>query len=130
MAGTMMPQIVGDPDRELTADWDLFQAVECGSAAMRWRCWELEQPVVVIGRHGSIERELVLDACAADRVPVVQRVSGGGAVVIGRGCLNYAIAIPLENSPELADITQSYAVILKAIVTGLDVIGLMIDGGA
>ena len=41
--------------------------------------------VVVISRSRDPEREVHLDACRRDRVPVLQRPSGGGAVVLAPG---------------------------------------------
>jgi lipoate-protein ligase A len=41
--------------------------------------------VVVVSRSRDPEREVHLDACRRDRVPVVQRPSGGGAVVLAPG---------------------------------------------
>jgi len=41
--------------------------------------------VVVVSRSRSPEREIFLERCAADRVPVVVRPSGGGAVVLAPG---------------------------------------------
>jgi len=41
--------------------------------------------VVVVSRSRDAAREVFLERCAADRVPVVRRPSGGGAVVLGPG---------------------------------------------
>ena len=41
--------------------------------------------VVVVSRSRVPEREIVLERCAADAVPVVVRPSGGGAVVLSPG---------------------------------------------
>ena len=39
---------------------------------------------------------------------VLRRFSGGGAVVLGPGCLNYAVALSLVSRPELADVAASF----------------------
>jgi lipoate-protein ligase A len=41
--------------------------------------------VVVVSRSRSPEREIFVERCAADHVPVVVRPSGGGAVVLAPG---------------------------------------------
>lgn len=52
--------------------------------------------VVVISRSRDPARELHLDACRRDRVPVVQRPSGGGAVVLAPGVV---VASALHEAP-------------------------------
>jgi len=43
--------------------------------------------VVVMSRSRDAAREVYLDRCAADRIAVVRRPSGGGAVVLGPGVI-------------------------------------------
>jgi lipoate-protein ligase A len=117
-------QIDRDPGRQLAADWELFQAVELGIAEVRWRCWESPAPVVVIGRHGAPAADIFQERCSADRVPVLRRFSGGGAVVLGPGCVNFAVVFSLGSRPEFVDVEQSFAIILDAIASALDVPGL------
>ena len=49
------------------------------------RAEEAREVVVVLSRSRDPEREVFLERCAADGVPVVVRPSGGGAVVLGPG---------------------------------------------
>jgi lipoate---protein ligase len=113
-----------DPEEELAADWASFQAVETGAAVIRCRCWETTHPVVVIGHHGVVADEVIPDACRADGVRVLRRFSGGGAVVLGPGCLNYAVALSLVSWPDLLNVEISFECVLRTIVTALDVTGL------
>jgi len=115
---------------ELARDWNLFQEVERGSAGAQARCWENHTAAVVIGRHGNVETDVIHEACCADGVPIVRRFSGGGAVVLGRGCLNYAVALPTGSHPEFSDVAASIQIVLGAIVESLDVAGLTIGGEA
>ncbi len=91
-----------DAEEQLGRDWAMFQSVEAGASDRLVRCWETTRPVVVVGRSSRIDADVVLDACRDDGVPVVRRFSGGGAVVLGPGCLNYAVALSLVSRPELA----------------------------
>ncbi len=50
--------------------------------------------VVVVSRSRSPEREIFLERCAADRVPVVVRPSGGGAVVLAPGVVAASAVLP------------------------------------
>ena len=42
--------------------------------------------------------EVNLEACRSDGVPVIRRSSGGGAVVLGSGCLAFSLALPLTDA--------------------------------
>jgi lipoate-protein ligase A len=61
-------------------------------------------------------------------VPVLRRFSGGGTVILGPGCLNYALALPLVSQPRLADVAASFQLLLGRIVTALAVPRLAIEG--
>jgi lipoate-protein ligase A len=117
-----------DPEEQLTRDWAMFQAVEAGASGSRSRCWETTGPVVVVGRTSRIDEDVILDACREDGVPVVRRFSGGGAVVLGPGCLNYAVALSLVSRPELRHVRASFQFILGRIVAALAIPGLSVAG--
>ena len=69
--------------------------------------WEAATPWVVVGLGQSVSREVNLDACKAENIPVFRRCSGGGTVIQGPGCLNYAVTLRIDHDPELASITGS-----------------------
>jgi lipoate-protein ligase A len=48
-----------------------------------------------------------LDACRALGVPVLRRISGGGTVVQGPGCLNYTLVVPTTDDPAWGGITTT-----------------------
>jgi lipoate-protein ligase A len=54
-------------------------------------------------------------ACAADRVPILRRSSGGGTVVLGAGCLLFTLVLRYDRAAELAGIKSSYDYILNRI---------------
>ena len=118
-----------EPTEQLAADFAQWEAAEAGHAGQPGRCWQTDGPVVVVGRHGTIASEINENACRADGVPVLRRFSGGGAVVLGRGCLNYSVALSLASHPALADVAASFRFVLGALVTALAVPGLSIMGG-
>ena len=49
-------------------------------------------------------------------------------MILGAGCLNYALALSLVSRPDLADVAMSFRVILDAIATALGVPGLVRNG--
>jgi lipoate-protein ligase A len=117
-----------DPHEQLARDWALFQSVEAGASGDLCRCWQAARPVVVVGRSSHIAADVVQETCLADGVRVLRRVSGGGAVVLGPGCLNYAVVLSLVSWPELTDVAASFRLILGRIVAALGIAGLAIVG--
>lgn len=115
---------------DLAREWELFQAVETGSAECVWRTWQSPRPVVVLGRNTPAADHVIVDACREDQVAVLRRFSGGGAVVLGPGCLNYAVAVSLVSHPALADVATSFHVILGRIVGAMRISGLTVAGGS
>jgi lipoate-protein ligase A len=83
------------------------------------RFWECSQPVVVVGRGGRIEEQVRVEACDADGVDVLRRSSGGGAVVLGPGCLNYSLLFSLERRPRWRDVRRSLREILSWMTDAL-----------
>lgn len=106
------------PQEQLDREWQLFQQVEADALQGAWRIWEASTPVVVLGHSNLLAEHVFVDACAEDRVPILRRASGGGAVVLAPGCLNYAIAVSMA-AFELTDSRWSFARILGAIAAAL-----------
>ncbi len=113
----------------LEAEWRLFQTLEAGAIGHLCRTWETTRPVVVVGRNSSVADQVIQDACLRDDVPVLRRFSGGGAVVLGPGCLNYALAVSLVSYPELQDVAVSFRVVLQRLTAALNVTDLTVAGG-
>jgi len=82
--------------------------------------WESPRYSVVLGRSGQAEKEVDLTACQRDGVPVVRRSSGGGTVLVGPGCLNYALLLSLEARPQLHDVRQSFCLLLGSLAAALN----------
>ena len=121
----------GNPARlHLDREWALFQAVESGTADRLWLTWESPRPVVILGRNSPAADHVIAGACREDGVAILRRFSGGGTVVVGPGCLNYAIALSLVSSPWLADVAVSFDAILGRIVGSMRIPGLAIAGGS
>ena len=83
------------PARNLAADEHLLIQAENGARGPTLRFWESTEYFVALGYTNRAETEANLPACAAQNVPVLRRVSGGGTVMQGPGCLNYALVHPI-----------------------------------
>lgn len=57
--------------------------------------WQ-NRPSVIVGVHQCAEREVNLDYCHAEGVPVVRRCTGGGSVYHDYGNLNFSLFMPAK----------------------------------
>ena len=106
------------------------QTLEAGDSSVpaddgeRLLIWESAEPAVVLPRHGEPALWACRSACAARGVPLLRRGSGGGAVVLGPGCLNFALVLSLDRRPWLADVERSYAWVLGRLAGVLAIDGV------
>jgi len=115
---------------EIERDDALFGALEEDRGGEVLRMWELDRPAVVIGRSGDPDRDVHPSACASDGVSIIRRSTGGGAVVLGPGCLSYTLVLSMERRPLLRDVAASYQWILSSVAKALEVDGLEVVGHA
>ncbi len=94
----------------------LLHLAEQGQSGEVLRFWESPAVCVVLGRTGKPEKDLWREAIDRDGVQVYRRSSGGGTVLQGPGCLNYALILDKESDPRLQDIRKSYEVILGQVI--------------
>lgn len=104
---------------EIASLREVDQAAVGSSRGERLILWEAERPCVVIPRTGTLETHLLRPAQPC--VPVYRRESGGAAVLLGPGCLNYAVVVSLRQRPDFADVEYSYGAILEILVRSLRV---------
>lgn len=83
------------------------------------RFWECPTYAVVLGRGGNLATDVHAGVCAANAIPVLRRASGGGAVVIGPGCLSFSLVLSLETRPQLLSVRRSYELILGTVIEAL-----------
>ena len=92
--------------------------------AERLVVWESAQPAVVLPRRVEPSLWVRSSSCAARGVPLLHRDSGGGAVVVGPGCLNFALVLSLDARPRLADVEHSYEWLLARLAGVLTIGGV------
>ncbi len=85
---------------------------------------------VVVGRSSRPNFEVRAEECRARQIPVLRRISGGAAVVVGPGCLMYAVVLSLRLRPELPAIDSAHQFVLGTMIDGLRpaVLGIAIRG--
>ena len=102
-----------DPASNLACDEalvELFEARRAPDGLLR--IWEPENHFVVLGHSNRIDSEVDFAACQSERLLIFRRLSGGGTVMQGPGCLNYSLI--LRNSVDIPlGITESFQVVLQ-----------------
>jgi lipoate-protein ligase A len=104
------------PEENLAADEALLEdaeASEPGAGGEVLRLWESPRHFVTLGYTNKIEDEADTRTCAALGVPILRRASGGGTVLQGPRCWNYALILSIENRPEIATISGANCWIMR-----------------
>ncbi|MGH7832195.1 MAG: lipoate--protein ligase family protein [Candidatus Binatia bacterium] len=99
------------PGENLACDEALLEECEESRGEEILRFWEPREHFVVLGYGNRIESEVNMIFSRRESVPILRRCSGGGTVVQGPGCLNYALVLRIQ--PELQSISQSNSFILS-----------------
>lgn len=86
------------PAENLALEEALLDAAEVDAGGEVLRFWESPTPFVVVGYANRISAEVNVAACAARGIPILRRCSGGGTVVQGPGCLNYAVILRITET--------------------------------
>ena len=101
------------PAENLACDEALLDFCEEGFADELLRFWEPQQPFVVVGYANKIATEVNTTACAAKKIPIFRRCSGGGTVVQMSGGLNYSLILRITEGGPLHNITSANHFIME-----------------
>lgn len=86
-----------DPAVNLACDEALFEVFETEKLDDGvLRVWEPRNHFIVLGHSNRLSSEVNLTACAEGKIPILRRISGGGAVMQGPGCLNYSLILNIQ----------------------------------
>jgi lipoate-protein ligase A len=77
------------------------------------RFWESQETFVVVGYANKIATEVNDGNCRAGQIPIFRRCSGGGTVLQGPGCLNYALILKIEDGSPTASISSANKLIME-----------------
>lgn len=83
-----------DPAKNLACDealLNLFDSDKADDSLLR--IWEPKNYFVVLGHSNKFGAEVRSPECVAAGIPVLRRISGGGTVLQGPGCLNYSLLL-------------------------------------
>jgi lipoate-protein ligase A len=108
------------PAENLACDEALLDACEGGEAEEILRFWEPRTYFVVVGYANRVWLEVNREACEAEKLPVLRRCSGGGTVLQGPGCLNYALILNIGEAGPLRSIGSANRFIMERNRAALD----------
>lgn len=110
-------KLVGNsPEDNLLIDEELLHAVNQGAYSNGiLRLWESDTHFVVLGRSKIVEDDVHTSRCIANQIPILRRCSGGGTVLQGPGCFNYAFILPMGYASELQSIHHTASFILNRV---------------
>jgi lipoate-protein ligase A len=115
------------PAENLALDEALLDQAEAAAAPIEFlRVWESPQEAVVVGRSSRWVQEVDAEQCRRRGVPILRRCSGGAAVMIGPGCLMYAVVLSYELRPELRMIDSAHRFVLGKVACALQRCGVAV----
>lgn len=101
------------PEENLALDEALLDFCEESGSGEILRLWEPTDYFVVLGYSNKIAKEVNVPYCAARNIPVLRRISGGGTVLQGPGCLNYSLILDMQREPALRSIKKANSFIME-----------------
>ncbi len=101
------------PEENLACDEALLDGCEEDPSLEILRFWESREHFLVLGYSNKIRSEIKPLSRAKNGLGVFRRSSGGGAVLQGPGCLNYALVLRIPPSGPLRSITQTNCHVLE-----------------
>jgi lipoate-protein ligase A len=113
-----------DPAFDLALDEAIHTGLEEGTSPPTWRLWQASAPTLVLGTGQIATRELDFDAAQAHKAPILRRHSGGGAVLIGPGVINYSAFYRIADLPGAETITGAMRAALQPLLAVLELRGL------
>jgi len=101
-----------EPAANLACDEALLEMMEANSLCDDClRIWQAKNYFVVLGHSDRVQSNVNVAACNDYSIPIVRRISGGGTVVQGPGCLNYSLI--LKNAARLKNIEDTFKYVLE-----------------
>ena len=110
---TYLDATLETPEENLACDEALLEMCENGYDSDVLRFWEPTQHFVVLGNSGKLQSEVYESYCRENHIPILRRISGGGTVLQGPGCLNYSLILRIRNSGSLSTITGTNAFVMQ-----------------
>ncbi len=105
-------------------DWLLQQCDSSESPCEVLRIWENAEPAVILGRSSKTAVEINHAFCQQRGIPAFRRCSGGASVMIGPGCLMYAVVLDYRLRPDLKMLDRAHAFVMGKLQAALRACGI------
>jgi len=113
-----------DPYVQVALDQVLTERVAAGLRAPTLRFWEWDSSAIILGSFQSVRNEVDLEAAERYGIPIVRRISGGGAMFMEAGSvIVYSITAPVELVQGMS-FPDSYAFLDDWAVEALQTLGI------
>jgi len=107
------------PAANLALEESLLDAAETGQSGEVLRFWESPTHFVVVGYANKVASEVNVTACEKKGIPILRRCSGGGTVVQGPGCLNYAVILRITETGPTRSISAANQYVMEQVRAGI-----------
>ena len=101
------------PAENLACDEALLDWCEENRGEEILRFWESPELFAVVGYANKVAAEVNVAACKTKGIPIFRRCSGGGTVLQGQGCLNYALILRIAEDSPTASISSANKFIME-----------------
>lgn len=110
----------------MAIDHILLDACHKETATNTLRFYRWDPSAVSIGRFQYLDDEVDVDACSAQKIDIVRRISSGGAVYHDfEGELTYSLICKLDNSKIPSDVVAAYEHLCGGLLKGLHQLGVL-----
>lgn len=116
-----------NPEETIALDEVLLDKAEHGGIGETLRFWEADDYFIVVGRAGKVREDCFVTECRNGKIKIIRRVSGGGAVLQGPGCLNFSLILSYKRDERYRSIRGSYLGILNDISASFQKTGLNVE---
>ena len=104
-----------EPAANLACDEALLEMMEADFSRRSCdgclRIWQAKKYFVVVGHSDRMQSNVNVAACNDHSIPILRRISGGGTVVQGPGCMNYSLI--LKNGARLKNVGDTFKYVLE-----------------
>ncbi len=108
------------PAENLACEETLLDWCEENGGEEILRFWQARETFVVVGYANKIATEVNVENCRAKKIPIFRRCSGGGTVLQGAGCLNYALLLRISDDGPCRTITSANKFIMEKNRTAIE----------
>ncbi len=101
------------PEENLACDEALLASSEANPPDEILRFWEPDVFFVVLGYSRRFRFDVNCAFCRKHNIPILRRISGGGTVLQGPGCLNFTLILNTGKNHRLSTISEANSYVLS-----------------